>query len=557
MSKPNIRCAIYTRKSSDEGLDQEFNSLDAQHEACAAYIASQRHEGWKMLPARYDDGGISGGTLERPALQQLLRDIDAGRVDMVVVYKIDRLTRSLSDFAKLVDRLEAARCSFVSVTQAFNTSSSMGLTLNVLLSFAQFEREVMAERIRDKIAASKQKGLWMGGLAPIGYDPHPDPNRRELVVNPEEAQAVRRVFELYLTHGCLNATARAAEEEGIRSKRRVFTSGRVQGGGRLSRGQIHQILTNPIYRGLIKHKEKTWPGQHEAIIEEPLWEDVQARLVAASTRRRGTLTNTPQRSTTGSAPLLGKCRDEAGDPLTPTHTQRNGKRIRYYVSNRLLTGREESGGWRLPAHELEQAVAAAVEDHLAKTARHHKILQGGSAGEALEVSGKLASLAGRIGIEGVAAAAPLIETATLDRGRMHLALSARSLGAELNHIGRDLDPEILTIDATFTCKRRGVELKLVAGERLPSPDQTLLRGLRAAHRWANLLKAGTPIRAIALEAGVTESYVRRVIPLATLSPKIQDAIAAGTHPVDLTLERLVRQRLPLRFCDQERMFGLR
>ena len=198
MSKPRIRCAIYTRKSSDEGLDQDFNSLDAQHEACTAYIASQRHEGWVAGKARYDDGGISGGTLDRPALQRLLADIDAGLIQMVVVYKIDRLTRSLADFAKLVERFDAASCSFVSVTQAFNTASSMGrLTLNVLLSFAQFEREVTAERIRDKIAASKKKGLWMGGVPPLGYDPHPDPKTRSLVVNTEEAETVRTIFTLY------------------------------------------------------------------------------------------------------------------------------------------------------------------------------------------------------------------------------------------------------------------------------------------------------------------------------------------------------------------------
>ena len=227
MSRARIRCAIYTRKSSEEGLDQEFNSLDAQHEACTAYIASQRHEGWKMLPARYDDGGISGATLDRPALKRLLADIDAGRVGMVVVYKIDRLTRSLADFAKLVERLDAASCSFVSVTQAFNTSSSMGrLTLNVLLSFAQFEREVTAERIRDKIAASKKKGLWMGGIPPLGYDSHPDPNRRELVVNEPEAEVVRQLFDLYATHKCLNAVAREADRLGLRSKRHVFSTGR-------------------------------------------------------------------------------------------------------------------------------------------------------------------------------------------------------------------------------------------------------------------------------------------------------------------------------------------
>ncbi|MEZ5756325.1 MAG: recombinase family protein [Paracoccaceae bacterium] len=217
--KPVIRCAIYTRKSSDEGLDQSFNSLDAQHEACAAYIASQRHEGWKLVPDRYDDGGISGGTLDRPALQRLLAEIDAGRIGMVVVYKIDRLTRSLADFGRLVERLDAKGCSFVSVTQAFNTATSMGrLTLNVLLSFAQFEREVTAERIRDKIAASKKKGLWMGGTLPLGYDRHPDPQRRELVLNPVEADAVIQLFTLYDSLGNLRLVELEATRLGLRSK---------------------------------------------------------------------------------------------------------------------------------------------------------------------------------------------------------------------------------------------------------------------------------------------------------------------------------------------------
>ncbi len=257
MTRAKQRCAIYTRKSSDEGLDQDFNSLDAQREASEAYIASQRHEGWHALKTLYDDGGVSGGTLERPGLQRLLTDIDRGRIDMVVVYKIDRLTRSLADFAKLLERLDAASCSFVSVTQAFNTSSSMGrLTLNVLLSFAQFEREVTAERIRDEIAASKRKGLWMGGLAPLGYDPHPDKTKRSLVINEAEAQTVRALFQLYLEQGGLNATKLAADTRGLRSKVRRRRDGTTSGGTLFSRGQIHHILSNPIYRGMIQHKDK-------------------------------------------------------------------------------------------------------------------------------------------------------------------------------------------------------------------------------------------------------------------------------------------------------------
>ncbi|MEY4932184.1 MAG: DNA-invertase hin, partial [Pseudomonadota bacterium] len=286
--KPVIRCAIYTRKSSDEGLDQTFNSLDAQHEACAAYIASQRHEGWKLVPDRFDDGGLSGGTLDRPALQHLLAEIDAGRIGMVVVYKIDRLTRSLADFGRLVERLDAKGCSFVSVTQAFNTATSMGrLTLNVLLSFAQFEREVTAERIRDKIAASKKKGLWMGGTLPLGYDRHPDPQRRELVLNPVEAEAILQLFTLYDTLGNLRLVEEEATRRGLRSKAMVSPSGRRSGGCPFTRGQLHYLLTNPVYIGRIRHKDQSYPGLHPAIIDPDLWARVQARMIAARARPRG------------------------------------------------------------------------------------------------------------------------------------------------------------------------------------------------------------------------------------------------------------------------------
>jgi DNA invertase Pin-like site-specific DNA recombinase len=556
MSRATIRCAIYTRKSSDEGLDQDFNSLDAQHEACAAYIASQRHEGWKLLPARYDDGGISGGTLERPGLQKLLADIDAGRIDMVVVYKIDRLTRSLADFAKLVERLEAASCSFVSVTQAFNTSSSMGrLTLNVLLSFAQFEREVTAERIRDKIAASKKKGLWMGGLAPLGYDPHPDPNRRELVVNEVEAGTVRRLFHLYLAHGCLNATARVAEDEGLRSKRRVFGSGRAQGGTVFSRGQIHRILTNPVYRGLIRHRDKTWPATHPAVIDEDLWEQVQARLQSASARRRGSRNGTAGPANP-SAPLVGKFRDEIGDLLTPTHTQRRGRRLRYYVSNRLITGKQSAGGWRLPAPAFEDAVATAIADHLAMCATGHRILRHAEASNACDVSKRVQVIADTIRQGGASAAAALIAQGAVNAGTLSISLDPRALEEMLDLAEADLDPGLLEIVAPFTCRRRGAETKIIAGERQPTPDLAMIRALRNAHRWAYMLKSGIALREIAHREGVSESYVARIIPLATLSPKIQDAILAGNQPLELSLETLVRSQIPLCWDSQDKRFGL-
>ncbi|QFT47417.1 DNA-invertase hin [Roseivivax sp. THAF40] len=554
MKMPAIRCAIYTRKSSDEGLDQNFNSLDAQAEACAAYIASQRHEGWKLLPTRYDDGGISGGTLERPALQRLMSEVEAGRIDMVVVYKIDRLTRSLADFAKLVERFEAAGCSFVSVTQAFNTSSSMGrLTLNVLLSFAQFEREVTAERIRDKIAASKKKGLWMGGIPPLGYDPHPDPTRRELVVNEPEAAVVRQLFDLYLTHGCLNAVTHAADQMGLRSKQHLFSTGRSQGGNRMSRGQIQRILTNPVYRGLIRHKEKTYPGSHSAIIDEELWAEVQERLQSASVRRRGAKSGAPVEET---APLKGKMFDETGDHLTPTHTNRRGKRLRYYVSNRLISGGPDPSGWRLPARDFEAAMTGIIATHLEDQARRHAVLDLGDAVGTATASAQVAALAERIEKDGILSAASLVHQCRIASGEIRIDLDARAVAEAAKMPGADLDLSLLQIVQPLHCRRRGVEMKIVAGQRRPSPDATLIRALRNAHHWADRIRTGTSLSALARTEGISERYMARIIHLEGLSPRIQNSIVQGRQPVDLTLQTLLRTSLSLDWDTQERQLGI-
>ena len=353
-----VRCAIYTRKSSEDGLEQEFNSLDAQREACVAYIASQKHEGWVLVPEQYDDGGLSGGSLDRPALQRLLEDVRTGLVDQIIVYKIDRLTRSLADFARIVDTLDAAEASFVSVTQSFNTATSMGrLTLNMLLSFAQFEREVTAERIRDKIAASKRKGLWMGGQVPLGYDA----DGRTLKINPGESSTIRTLFDLYEQHGTLRAVKEDADRLGLRSRRRVAGTGRVTGGGPFDRGHIHHILTNPLYAGRIRHRDKTFEGQHPAIIDPERWERVQQKMQdGASTRR--------QKKRRGeTSPLCGKLFDETGDRLTPTHTKtKRGKRLRYYISRRLVAeaGKTHPDAWRLPAAGLEQRVLEIIRSFL-------------------------------------------------------------------------------------------------------------------------------------------------------------------------------------------------
>src|SRR5215831_4622027 len=305
-----IRCAIYTRKSSEHGLEQDFNSLDAQRDAAEAYIKSQAHEGWKLIRTHYNDGGLSGGTLQRPALQSLLSDVRTHKIDVVVVYKVDRLTRSLADFAKLVELFEAHGVSFVAVTQQFNTTTSMGrLTLNVLLSFAQFERELAGERIRDKFAASRRKGMWMGGTVPLGYDV----KDRKLVINSEEADRVRLIFQRYLALGCVSRLRADLEQRGVRSKQRILTSGRVLGGGSFGRGALYHLLRNRLYRGEVVHNGIPYPGEHEAIVKEELWNAVQARLAGNRTRRR-------QARIESGAPLGGLLFDDRGNRMSPTYT---------------------------------------------------------------------------------------------------------------------------------------------------------------------------------------------------------------------------------------------
>jgi site-specific DNA recombinase len=312
-----VRCAVYTRKSSEEGLEQEFNSLDARREACEAYVLSQKHEGWRALTRLYDDPGYSGGTMKRPALERLLADIGAKLVDVVVVYKVDRLTRSLADFAKIVETFDANAVSFVSVTQAFNTTTSMGrLTLNVLLSFAQFEREVTGERIRDKIAASKKKGLWMGGQPALGYDVRD----RKLVVNEAEAATVRQIFQRYLDLGSVRALKASLDAEGVVSKRRSAADGSPYGGVPISRGALYQMLQNRVYRGEIVHKGAAYPGEHPPIVDDGLWDLVQQKLDANGIERSA------RREVSQRQLLTGVLFDAQGAPMTPTHAVKKGVR---------------------------------------------------------------------------------------------------------------------------------------------------------------------------------------------------------------------------------------
>src|SRR6266540_917068 len=366
-----VRCAIYTRKSSDEGLEQAFNSLDAQREACMAYILSQKHEGWTVLPAQYDDGGYSGGTMERPALKRLLADIEASRVDVVVVYKVDRLTRALSDFAKLVEVFDRRGVSFVSITQQFNTTTSMGrLTLNVLLSFAQFEREVIGERVRDKISASKKKGMWMGGMPPLGYDV----KDRKLVVNRDEARTVVDIYRRYLALKSVRNLQDELAGIGIRSKQRVRPDGTTYGGQKLARGALYLMLQNRIYRGEITHKGNSYPGEHPAIIEQQLWDEIQA-VLAKNRVERATGVRAKQPSLLG-----GFVFDATGERLTPTYAIKKGTRYRYYISASLTreSKRNRSNGWRIPAGDLEGLVINRVRAFLANPTAVLDVVEDGS-----------------------------------------------------------------------------------------------------------------------------------------------------------------------------------
>jgi DNA invertase Pin-like site-specific DNA recombinase len=486
----SLACAIYTRKSTAEGLEQDFNSLDAQREACEAYVRSQAHEGWRCRPDRYDDGGFSGGAMDRPALQRLITDIAAGRVDVVVVYKVDRLTRSLADFARLVALFDARGVSFVSVTQSFNTTTSMGrLTLNILLSFAQFEREVTAERIRDKIAASKRKGLRVGGPVPLGYVV----KDKALVLDPEEAAHVRFIFERYLALGCLTALAADLAERGIRTKVRHLKDGRTRGGIPFTKGPLAYLLRNPVYVGDVVHKGTVHRGQHPPILERALFDAVQARLAANAASR--------SRSVVGSdARLLGRLFDDRGNRMTPTHSNKRGVRYRYYVSCVLAQGRKDEAGSvpRVPAPEIEQAVLDAL-------ARRQSPTPASDPGPRDPL-------------------AP-VERVVVHAGHLEIRLSQG-------------DGASGPVNVPFTSPRRPRRAILAApDDARPRPIRAetrarLVERIALARTWCDELVSGKvpDTAAIARREGCSERTVRMTLTLAFLSPRIVEAAIAGTLP---------------------------
>ncbi len=537
-----LRCAIYTRKSSEEGLEQEFNSLHAQREACEAFIRSQKHEGWGLIATPYDDGGISGGTMVRPALQQLLKDIEAHKIDVIVVYKVDRLTRSLADFARMVELFDKHSVSFVSVTQQFNTTSSMGrLTLNVLLSFAQFEREVTGERIRDKIKASKQKGMWMGGVVPLGYKVED----RSLLPNPTEMPLAQHLFARYLVLGSVLSL-----QDELNSERKT-----TRNAHHFSRGMLYNLLSNPIYIGKIRHKDIVHDGLHEGIINVELWDAVQAKLAenrAAPYARR---------EETSSYPLLGKLYDAAGVALATNHAKKGGKRYCYYISRNLKDSKGEQG-WRIPAAAIESTVSHVVAQMLSDTsaiqracedaqvphAQWEAIIRAEKVAVQKMADGKSASSASTL-------FASLLKRAVLYPDGITITLS-------LNHLAPTHSTNIpLTRRVPMQMKRRGVEMRLIIPNANSSPanhDHALIRSVAQAHRWFEELLAGDAvnIQSIAQREGMDKGAVSRTMRLVFLAPDIIERILAGTQPADLNRYKMLRlQTLPESWQQQRAIPG--
>jgi site-specific DNA recombinase len=551
----NLPCAIYTRKSSEEGLEQGFNSLDAQREACEAFIQSQKALGWKVLKDLYDDGGYSGGNMERPALKRLLNDIQERRVRIVVVYKVDRLTRSLADFAKLVELFDALEVSFVSVTQQFNTTTSMGrLTLNVLLSFAQFEREVTGERIRDKIAASKRKGMWMGGLPPVGYLP----KDRSLVIDEPQADRIRHLFRRYLELDGVGDVKAELDRLGWGTPLRNSRRGNQGGGKPFTRGHLYRILSNPIYLGKITHKGHVYTGSHPAIVDAPLWQAVQDKLGRDRTKKA------LRTRTTDPSLLAGLVYDEQGDRLSPTHTRRGTRRYRYYVSQALI-GKDRSNspqGLRVPANELEQAVLQGL-DGLLRDESSLARLKTGSPTEirqrlmhASSTARQLAEVTGSARIEILMR---LVKQIVVSHTVIRLMVNIEGLW-HADHAPLP-DDEATTLELPIQLKRRGMAVRLIVrsphGER-QKPDGKLISLIAKGRRWFGRLASGdfATIRELADHERVSAAYVTRVVYLAFLEPGIIQHILDGSHPPDLTADRLIRSvPLPELWEDQRRLLG--
>ena len=493
-----LRCAIYTRKSTEHGLEQEFNSLDAQREACEAYIKSQASQGWKVLPQNYDDPAYSGGNLNRPALKRLLRDIEAGRIDVVVVYKIDRLTRSLADFAKLVETFDARSISFVAVTQQFNTTTSMGrLTLNVLLSFAQFERELASERVRDKVAASRKKGKWTGGTVPLGYDA----KDKKLVVNKAEAETVRTIFNRYLELKSFSRLVADLDQRGIVTKRRDTKVKKYQGGIPFTYGPLAYFLKNRIYLREMQHGGRWFKGEQEAIVDRQTFDRVQALLKFNTVKCK-------TKYSEGGALLQGKLYDDKGNRMGPTFSSKNGVRYRFYVST-ALRGRKHKAGsiTRISAPEIEAIVQTALREKLEAPRE-----------EMLEHIERISVRAGRIKI-----------TLKRDQGKRG------------------------SIEIPWIPKARGeTQIRLAQSET--NPDQKLVKSIVRAHAWLGDLSTSrySSIEELAAAADLHPKVIRQGLRLAFLAPELTRTALEGGPNIEL---KGIPKLLPLSWQEQRRQLG--
>jgi site-specific DNA recombinase len=511
MANNPIRCAIYTRKSTEHGLDMEFNSLDAQREACEAYIKSQASQGWRTLPQHYDDPAFSGGNLKRPALTKLLADIEAGKIDVVVVYKIDRLTRSLADFAKLVEAFDARSVSFVAVTQQFNTTSSMGrLTLNVLLSFAQFERELSSERVRDKIAASRRKGKWTGGTVPLGYEAR----NKKLVINKVEAETVRTIFRLYLELKSFTRLVAELDRRGIITKQRHTKVAKYNGAIPFTYGPLAYLLKNRIYIGEVHHGGKWFKGEQKAILDQPTFDRVQLLL---KTNANGSKV----KHFNSNALLQGKLYDDKGNLMGPSFSSKNGVRYRFYVSRALLRGRKSKAGsvGRVSAAKIEQAVLSALASR-----QQAKGLDG--AGAALDITG--------------------VHRVVVARDRLTIGLSARTGSKSKKDIqvpwSHDPNGNLATV-------------AIADGPEL-ARNESLIRALVRAHAWLQQLEDGSygSIEDLADVNNIHPKVVRQALRLAYLPPKLTSAILHGTQPAATTLTS-VPKLLPVSWTKQQHALG--
>ncbi|MGV7229606.1 MAG: recombinase family protein [Nitrospirales bacterium] len=539
---PLRRCAVYTRKSSEEGLDQAFNSLDAQREAGVAYIQSQAQEGWQLLETAYDDGGYSGATLERPALQQLLTDIRAQRIQVVVVYKVDRLTRSLGDFAKLIDLFDQHEVAFASVTQQFQTTTSMGrLVLNVLLSFAQFEREVTGERIRDKIAASKKKGWWMGGMPPIGYDIQD----RHLVINDSQAQVVRKIFQRYLAVGSVSSLVQELRQDGTRTKVYTSRAGHAYGGRPFSRGHLYHLLHNRIYIGEIVHRQEAYPGNHSAILDDDLWQQTQALLKANyQAWHHDAYVRTPFL-------LKGLLFDAEGNRFSPMQTRKGARTYRYYVNQQVLQFQE------MPAHAIRRLPAESLEQAVMKG-----ILEAQKEEEGPQANGSQAKEPNDLGQHSVRKLLTRVEVSA-DRLRITFNPSGAA-DQDSSKPVQDVDGEMKeaqarVLEVPWRMTRRGgrteIQFKGVPAQTTSQPHEGLVLAMVRALQWKDDLVAGRfpTIKALAQRERLARSYVMRVLRLSFLAPDLIDAILNGWQPQGLTLEPF-RRPIPLEWAAQRKFF---